>query len=76
MRQTILRNLAIDNNEYRLIGISKGHPGNTVFSPAATQTVKRSLVVAHLQRGELPIAKRDLNSINDFKITSNLDQVE
>ncbi|MCP4096230.1 MAG: hypothetical protein GY748_08310 [Planctomycetaceae bacterium] len=76
MRQTILRNLAIDNNEYRLIGISKSHPGNTVFSPAATQTVKRSLVVAHLQRGELPIAKRDLNSVNDFKITSNLDQVD
>ncbi len=73
LRDTILKNLALDKNEYRLIGVCQGNPGNTVFNPAATQTVTRSLVVAHLQRGELPIAKRDLNSINDFKTISNLD---
>ncbi len=76
MRKTILQNLALDNNEYRLVGISQSHPGNTVFNPAATQTVNRSLVVAHLQRGELPIAKRDVNSINDFKNVSNLDLID
>ena len=73
LRDTIIKNLALDKNEYRLIGTSQGNPGSTVFNPAATQTVNRSLVVAHLQRGELPIAKRDLNSINDFRTVSNLD---
>lgn len=76
MRKTILQNLALDNNEYRLIGVSQSHPGNTVFNPAATQTVNRSLVVAHLQRGELPIAKRDVNSIYDFRNISNLDLLD
>ena len=76
VRQSILRNLALDNDEYRLIGISQDHPGNTVFSPAATQTIKRSLVVAHLQRGELPVAKRDVNSIKDLKNISNLDLID
>ena len=75
LRDTILKNLALDKNEYRLIGISQDHPGNTIFNPAATQIVTRSLVVVHLQRGELPTAKRDSNSILDFKSVSNLDQI-
>lgn len=69
----VIENLTLAPGEIRLLGVTGQELGKTKFSPASTQTHQRSLVVAHLQMGNLPIIRRDSNCIFDLTGRSDLD---
>ncbi|MFK7766327.1 MAG: hypothetical protein AB8B55_03720 [Mariniblastus sp.] len=75
MLDTVLKNLTLAPGEYRLIGATDQRLGATKFDPASTQIDQQTLIVAHLKRPPLPLAKRDRNAYEDFARTgrSNLD---
>lgn len=77
MFDAVIENLTIAPGEYRLIGSSDQRLGKTKFEPDSTQVEQQTLVVVHLQHPELPLAKPDLNSLEEFKSTrSNLNVEE
>ena len=69
----VIENLELAPGEIRLLGVTDQALGKTQFSPASTQTHQRSLVVAHLQMGDLPKARRDSNCLRDLSGKSDLD---
>ena len=74
MFDAVADNLAIAPGEYRLIGSSNQRLGGTRFEPESTQVDQQTLIVVHLQHPNLPVAKRDLNSLEEFTSgRSNLD---
>ncbi|MFT7631103.1 MAG: hypothetical protein ACI87E_002117 [Mariniblastus sp.] len=74
MLDSVLQNLTLSQGESRLIGATSQRLGATKFDPESTQTDQQTLVVAHLQMPDLPLAKRDLNGSEDFtRVRSNLD---
>ena len=77
MFDAVADNLTIAPGEYRLIGSSNQGLGKTKFDPDSTQVEQQTLVVVHLQHPELPMAKPDLNSLEEFKSArSNLNVEE
>ena len=66
-------NLELAPGEVRLMGTTDQSIGNNKFKPESTQTRQQSLAVVHLKRPEMPLAKRDVNSVEDFSSRSNLD---
>ena len=74
MLDTILNNLTLAKGEYRLVGGTDQRLGGSRFEPASTQTDRQTLVVVHLKHPELPTAKPDYNSFEDFKVLSDLDR--
>ena len=70
---TVLKNLSLNTNEYRLIGATDQELGHTAFDPGSTQVDQLTLIVAHLQQPQLPLASPDLNAYEDFVTRSNLD---
>ncbi len=67
MFDKVIKNLAIAPGEYRLLGSTPQSLGKTKFEPESTQVDQQTLVVAHLKYPALPIARRDLNSLEEFK---------
>jgi hypothetical protein len=63
----VIQNLAIAPGEYRLIGSTAERLGKTAFEPESTQIDQQTLVVVHLKHAPLPLARRDLNSLEEFK---------
>ena len=77
MFDAVADNLTIAPGEYRLIGSSSQRLGKTKFDPDSTQVEQQTLVVVHLQHPKLPVAKPDLNSLEEFKSArSNLNVEE
>ena len=77
MFDAVIENLTIAPGEYRLIGSSSQRLGNTKFQPDSTQVEQQTLVVVHLQHPKLPLAKPDLNSLEEFtSARSNLNVEE
>ena len=67
MFDKVIQNLAIAPGEYRLIGSTAERLGKTAFEPESTQIDQQTLVVVHLKHAPLPLARRDLNSLEEFK---------
>ena len=67
MFDMIVDNLELELGEMRLIAQTNQKLGDAEFVPASTQTDRQTLIVVHLKKGELPLARRDSNSIADLK---------
>ena len=70
----VVENLEIAPGEIRLLGVTRQSLGENRFEPLSTQTDQETLVLVHLRRPRLPIARRDRNLMSDFGgARSNLD---
>ena len=69
----VTESLVLSPGEVRLLGATDQTIGNNKFEPESTQNLQQSLAIIHLQRPGLPVASRDVNSIQDFDSRSNLD---
>ncbi|MCH2179394.1 MAG: hypothetical protein MK106_11385 [Mariniblastus sp.] len=62
----MIENLEIAPGETRLLGVTRQSLGSNRFEPLSTQTDQETLVLVHLKRPPLPMARRDLNLMSDM----------
>ena len=65
MFDAVADNLEFAPGEVRLIGAASGNVSETSFDPQSTQVTQETLVVVHLDKGELPPVRRDRNTMKD-----------
>ncbi|HUE71805.1 MAG TPA: hypothetical protein VMP01_13040 [Pirellulaceae bacterium] len=71
-----VKRLRLNPGEVRLVAWSNDElPGMQVW-PRPAQTTMQTLVLAHLDRGRLPVPERDANVSDDFKVPDPLDESE